>query len=285
MAKVWNSIAELDPLYLFTHLQYLDIVSNLIWVKISPLLDYLESLYGPVLQFDNGTPIDQWQSQKQRWGDITIETDARFKAANFRYADTISENVRGSLVWESLKKLGVTKEPNLKKATLSIQVPKNSAHSFWKSGSYSWKVDDDFYQFTVTRFGSSLGDANWAAARFAIEILRCTRAGVLPTLPTRRRPNHHCATLDLGRQLHRFWENGSKSFKNFSVDPEFWETATSKLDSMITVFPEFASLLKYYKVTIPIFRLGTSSNHLLKHRRFLYCGWDMLMRHANCFTK
>ena len=209
-----------------------------------------------MLQFDNGARIDPWLNQTQLWGDIAIDTDARFKAKNFRYGDTISENISESFVWKSLKKIGVTKDPKLKKATLSIQVPKNAAHSFWKSGSYSWEVDEEPYEFTVTRFGSSPEDAKWSASRFAIEILRCTRAGVLPTLPNRP-PQYNCAALDLGWQLHRFWENGSKSFKNLSVDLEFWETANSKLDSMIKVFPEFASLLKYYKVTIPYFVWNT----------------------------
>lgn len=281
--QAWNSIAELDPLYLFTHLQYMEIVSSLIRAKLSPLLRYLEVLYGPVPQFDSGTPIDPWMSQTKLLGDIPIRY-GRLNAPNFRYRRTTSENISTSHVWKLLKQLELTKEPNLNKATIWVQVPKNAAHRFWKSGSYSWEVDEEPYQFEVTRFGSSPEDANWSATRFAIEIIRCTRAGSVPTPLPNPPAEHDCAALRLGRQLHQFWQDGSKSFNDFeSVETEFWIKAKLKLDSMIEDFPEFDSLLKYYKVLSQI--IMHIVNISLRCRHFLCCVWERLMRHSNYLAK
>jgi hypothetical protein len=68
---------ENDPLYLFTDLAYMDIVSDLIWTAFPALFEYLDVLYGPVRRFGDGAPMDAWKSQGITYGVAGLRSKAQ----------------------------------------------------------------------------------------------------------------------------------------------------------------------------------------------------------------
>ena len=250
----------------------MDIVSNLIWTAFSPLFDYLELLYGPVRRFDTATPVDEWTSQIRAIDGTTVNDLGKIVAPNFRYRTCESVDLV-SLVEDPMQELSkVIKIPkvNLNKTKLIVQVPAHQTHKFWAMKSYHWKPSGDHYQFSVTKFGFSAADANWWATRSAMEIIRCARENGVPKWLARA-PQQDCQALHLGRELHGLWETGSASFKDFSVDPEFWAQAKSTLDAMTVKSTECKLLLKYYQVTIPYFGWSAFSTSVLLKCRCSLC--------------
>ena len=252
--QVWNSIVQEDPLYLFTDLPYMDIVSDLIWAALSPLFDYLELLYGPVRRFDTAAPVDEWTSQIRTIDGTTVNDLGKVVAPNFRYGhcESVDLLTLEEEPMHALHKVTNLAKSSMKKVHLTVQVPAHPTDSYWTMKSYHWKPRGDRYQFSVTRFGWSTEDANWWATRFAMEIIRCARENGAPKRLVRY-PAQDCQALRLGRELHTLWETGSNSFKDFSANTEFWSRAKSTLDGMIVQSTEFKLLLKYYQVIIPSF--------------------------------
>jgi len=223
----------------------MDIVWQLFAKFSSPLLRYLKVCYGPVLRFDTGTAIEHWTGQITSIDGIPIKR-GRLQAPNFTYRQCSRQRTTDIPFHQPL---GMDIDARFILSTVVVKVPTNATHNFWRRQSYDWTVDGSAYEFSVERFGGTNADADWWATNFAMEIIRCARAHATPKLaiPTSEQSD---SALDLCCRLHKLWEEGSESFKNFSVNKAFWLRANSELDSMIKASTEFEWLLKYYKVNI-----------------------------------
>jgi len=273
--QVWNRIVENDPLYLFTDLPYLRIVSELLSVNWEPFYGYLGALYGPVLRFDNGSPIVKFQSQGELHG-IPVKR-GRLTAKNFRYQHCGIVKVQTLPFWKSLK---THTKSSIYRSHLYVRVPANAQHDFWMSNLYSWNDNKEAFEFSVTKFGGSQEEADWWATTYAMEIIRCARADGVPTQPLSRPPKSDCEALRLCRRLHKLWESGSKSFEDPPANKDFWSQASATLDSMMEEYIKFKLLLQYYKVKFLCF-----NRSFVERRCFLCCGWDRSMRHSHYLTK
>ena len=258
-------------MYLFTAENIEDITSRLFCETLSPVLLYLWAIYGPTCRFSDGLPIDDFVFLKRNVSGLVFQLSGKVKDHNFKYHNT-EKSVNDEDFWDGLnlpdsgnteEKTGNTarNENKPKKAKkihwtdLTVTVPADASHPFWKSGSYSYCWDHtneqiDTCKFSVRKCGGTRTDANWRATRLAMEFIQCVRDRTVPVFPSKPNPTvHPCRVLELGRQLHNLFLAHPESFEDFSADDDFWKMAEGQVKRMTEgEDSEIGLLLNYYLV-------------------------------------
>ena len=274
-----------DPLYLFTTLDFVDIVSYHLNSLLSPLVSYLRGRYGrPALS--NGTPIDSLYL-----ANIREVRDEKLEFPNFNYHTSESFPIETDSIWTSLLNMlpdvsmpakpagkspqateewrkaivkrqernkGWTPDKTLRsisRTKMTVRVPNSLSHEFWSRGaSFEWVPPGlgDGTELEVENFGDGQREANYCATQHALHIIESIRHRIEPEpCPDPIRSDHrNCEAFKLGCKLHDMWKNAEDDA--FIIqDHEFWTDACRKLESLKMDFPGLCLLLDYYKVSFP----------------------------------
>ena len=251
-------MAEQDPLYLFTAHSFQDIVSNNFHESLSPFFAYLELLYGPPRGYKYGEPISEYQYNAGSRYKFPV-VDGKILASNFQYEiEGQNKLPRIELLHGDLGMSGEMKPLNL--CSLTVRVPAEDTHEFWRNPRYTWDSPEDepHCTFTVAKYGTTTLEACWRATLSALEMIGCIRENVAPKGPSTPRSTSNCPALQLGGVLHHKFKNSKDMFNRpMSLGlEEFWTGIYEELSERIDVFREahsrFQYLLEYYQVYIPV---------------------------------
>jgi len=249
-----------DPLYLFTIDSFEEIVSDDLCRSLSPLFTYLEAAYGPPFRYDDGIRIPEYQYDTVSLYNMPV-IDGMINANNFEYEwdDRRGQDKppRIEFLYRDLEMSGDMRSISF--CSLTVRVPEEESHGFWRRGRYTWNRPDDepHCKFTVTNYGTTPVEACWRATRSAIEMIECIRENVLPKHPPPRPPTPDCPALQLGAVLYCKFENSADKFDIESnlEQQEFWEEVYKDFSTRIDVERQRNSklryLLEYYQVHIP----------------------------------
>ena len=251
-------MAEQDPLYLFTAHSFRDIASNNFHESLSPLFAYLESIYGPPCGYKYGEPISEYQYDAESRYKIPL-VEGRIEARNFKY-DIQGQNKlpRIELLHGDLGMTGEMKPLNF--CSLTVRVPAEDTHEFWRNGRYTWDSPEvePHCTFTVAKWGTTTNEAYWRATFSALERIGCIRENVTPKRPSNAPSTSNCQALQLGGVLNHKFKN-SKDMFNRPMDlelEEFWKGVYDELSQRIDILrgadSKFQYLLEYYQVYIRV---------------------------------
>jgi len=229
---------------------------------------YLRATYGPTFRFYDGLPIEDFLFSSRNVSGLVSTLSGQVTARNFKYHNR-ETNIHKCDFWDILDLSDLGKEgkeegnPEGKSkkqswakkihwTDLTVTLPADSCHEFWKLGSrsYTWdpKRQPDTCKFTVTKCGGTRTDANWRATRLAMEFIQCVRDRTVPIFPSR--PSvQSCRVLEIGRQLHNLFLAHPNSFADLSADDGLWKRAEGDLKRMTEEHDlEIGLLLNYYRV-------------------------------------